>query len=800
MAKASLVLFCGKEFASASANVSRRLALRQVACLTVEQELVSATVLESAFASVVLVPLMHRLDERVLDCGKVKLIHQWGVGLEGVDVARASGNGILVANTPSTLVTARSTAEMAVKLLLDLARPNDSFRGKWGEPRGRLLGELEIGVVGGVRGALGGQICDILTSGFHCRKLRRIGRGDDLAHSSAGLDVLILASPLTQETRGFVNAPVLAGLNPGAIVINVGRGPLVDPAALAEALRRDPEMRFGTDVWFQEPPSLQRELLGNAGQVLVTPHIGGLTHEAASLNDERCFNGIYNFLQHGQVPEFCVNAPPPLAPTSPQCRSQVHPAASLHSQRPSPQTIQRVAAELGASFASSRVITNPTELLRRGTDESLHEPIAPDLAFIPHTVQEVVRCVHVCRRHSFPIIPFGAGTCLEGGVAAPLGGLCIDTSAMNQVLEINAQDFDCLVQPGVTRLQLAEALKHTGLFFPVDPGANATLGGMTATRASGTTAVRYGTMRDRVMGVQVVLPNGSIVDTTKVRVVKSSAGLDLTSLFVGSEGTLGVITAVRLRLSPVAESIRSAVVQFSNAESAVNTVIALKQLGVPVARAEFLDATTMRAVRAAGFESTDVPTLFLEFHGTAQSVQEQCSTTRQVCQDLDGFIHFAHSGDEKERAELWKSRHNAYYSVLKLRAGEGAVGTKGWPTDVCVPLSNLYQCMLETWQDIAQHDLVAPIFGHVGDGNFHCILLYNKQIDGEQGLAKLQAFNDRLVLRALRLGGTCTGEHGLGYGKKSWLDVEHGQPTADFMRQLKRSVDPQNLMNPFKVF
>jgi D-lactate dehydrogenase (cytochrome) len=808
----SLVIFCGKEFSSGSKNVSEILRSKNISSLIVDQSKVAQVLTERNSLpnhTIVAVPLMSKLDSVLLrkSVPNLKLIQQWGVGIEGVDVSEATKLGILVANTPSAPLTAVSTAEQAIRLLLDAARytfghPNaESKPEHWGSPRGNNLYLKRIGVVG-FTGAVGSRISSILRNGFGAEVVG-IGRSDvplsEALRNQAKLDGLVLVTPVTSHTRGMVNDSVFAYLNPGAYVINVGRGPLVDRPSLIRALENDPKLKYATDVWWTEPPDYSTDQLVKHPRVILSPHIGGMTHESSVITDERCAQGIIEFLIDGKIPTFCVNASKEKNP-----QHQPHQTKPLHSQfhpptltRPSSSVTARVVEELRKIIRTEKLTTNPTELLKRGTDESLHDPVPPDICVMPSSTAEVSQILRICSKYAYPVVPFGRGTSLEGGVSALAGGLSIDMSNMNRVLAVNTKDFDCLVEAGVTRMQLNQELRNTGLFFPVDPGADATLGGMCATRASGTTAVKYGTMRDRVMGLTVVLPNGEIIKTGG-RALKSSAGYDLTALLVGSEGTLGVITEARLKLAPTPEAFCSAVAQFRNTEDAVNTVIELKQMGIPLARAEFLDKITMEAVRKAGLSSSvvndvDYPSLFLEFHGSPATVLEQSAFAKSVA---NGLVSYHQSVQEEERNKLWRARHNAFYAVMKLRPA----GTKGLPTDVCVPVSRLAECITETADDVKKESIIAPIFGHIGDGNFHCILLHNHQIDGEAGLTKLQKFNERLVLRALKMEGTCTGEHGIGYGKKSWLEVEHGLLAVKMMKDVKRSIDPQNIMNPGKLF
>ena len=408
-----------------------------------------------------------------------------------------------------------------------------------------------------------------------------------------------------------------------------------------------------------------------------------------------------------------------------------------------------------------------------------------------HSTEEVIEAVRICAAYRFPIIPFGTGTSLEGHIAALGGGLCIDTSNMNTILRVCAQDMDVTVQAGVRRKQLNQYLRDTGLFFPIDPGADASLGGMTATRASGTNAVRYGTMRENVMGVTAVMPDGRILRTAR-RARKSAAGYDLTRLMVGSEGTLGIITEITLRLYGQPEAITAAVCSFTNLAGAIDTVIQTIQAGVLIARIELLDEVQMDACNR--YDKLDYPvqpTLFFEFHGSESSVAEQAALVQELAIDHGGS-DFRWARTVEERSHLWNARHNAYYAALALRPG-----SKGWTTDVCVPISRLADCLLETKKDIEDSGMMAPIVGHVGDGNFHLLILVNP--DDEIEIARAKDLNDRLIARALTMEGTCTGEHGIGYGKIESLNAELGE-AIPYMRAIKQAIDPDNIMNPGKIF
>ena len=455
------------------------------------------------------------------------------------------------------------------------------------------------------------------------------------------------------------------------------------------------------------------------------------------------------------------------------------------------QSIQPSGAidELQELFGN-RIQVSKSACREYGTDESFHGSYPPDAVFSPNTTEEVAQAVRICAKHEFPVIPYGTGTSLEGHICALHGGLCLNMIEMNQVLQVNAEDLDVVIQPGVTRKQLNEYLKDTGLFFPIDPGADASLGGMTATRASGTNAVRYGTMRENVLSLTVVMADGRIIKTAK-RARKSSAGYDLTRLFVGSEGTLGVITEITLRVYGIPEKISSAVVAFPELDRAVQAVITTIQIGIPIARIELLDDSMMEALNK--YSKLDYPeehTLFLEFHGTENSVQEQVETVQMICEEYGGG-NFQWTVYAEDRNRLWQARHDAAYAAKAMRPN-----AQIWATDVCVPISRLAECIMETKRDIEASSLIAPIVGHVGDGNFHLVLLVDHTDSEEEKRA--QALHERMVMRALEMEGTCTGEHGIGYGKMDFLIAEHGESVA-VMRTLKKALDPANIMNPGKI-
>jgi D-lactate dehydrogenase (cytochrome) len=449
-----------------------------------------------------------------------------------------------------------------------------------------------------------------------------------------------------------------------------------------------------------------------------------------------------------------------------------------------------VLAELKA-LLGERVSTSAAVREHHGKDESYFPYALPDAVVFPKSTDEVRDVVDVCRRHRVPMIPYGVGTSLEGHVLAVQGGVTLDLSQMNQVLAIHEEDLDAVVQAGVTRKQLNEHIKHTGLFFPIDPGADATLGGMSATRASGTNAVRYGTMRENVLSLKVVLPDGRIVQTSR-RAKKSAAGYDLTRLFVGSEGTLGIITEVTVKLYPVQQAMSAAVCAFPTIDGATKTVIQTLQMGIPVARSELLCGTTMAALnRHNKLSYRESPTLFLEFHGTEAAVVEQAQLVQEIAKE-NGGLDFQWATRPEDRSKIWEARHHAYFACLQLKPGARAVST-----DVCVPISRLAECVHATTEEIARASMPIPLFGHVGDGNFHLVILVDPNSASDMEEAK--ALNARLVQRALAMEGTCTGEHGVGLGKQASLRAELGEDMIGLMRDIKKLFDPDNLMNPGKV-
>jgi D-lactate dehydrogenase (cytochrome) len=424
-------------------------------------------------------------------------------------------------------------------------------------------------------------------------------------------------------------------------------------------------------------------------------------------------------------------------------------------------------------------------------DEAYTKPALPDAVAFPENTGEVSAILKICSRHTVPVIPFGIGTSLEGQIVPIHGGISIDTSRMNKILAVHESDFDAVVEPGVRRKQLNEELRATGLMFTVDPGADATIGGMAATRASGTNTVRYGTMRENILSMEVVLPDGSIIETgTRAR--KSSAGYDLTRLFIGSEGTLGIITKLTVKLHGQPESILSATCAFESVDDAVNTVIGSIQYGISMARIELLDELQMKGMNIYNpdMKLPEKPHLFLEFHGTEAGAKEQVELFKDVAEEYNAS-EFKWAADEEERNQLWQARHNAYYAGKALRQG-----CEGLVTDCCVPISELANCIAKTKELIAEADLIAPLVGHVGDGNFHLLILIEP--DNDEELKRATALAESVSRLAISFGGTVTGEHGVGIGKKKYMPEEHGA-AYDVMTTIKRSIDPDNIMNPGKT-
>src|SRR5689334_13711634 len=452
--------------------------------------------------------------------------------------------------------------------------------------------------------------------------------------------------------------------------------------------------------------------------------------------------------------------------------------------------VKKAVAALTAAFGN-RVVTSQAVREQHGNTVTWIVNQPPDAVVYPQTTEEVQQIVRICSANRVPIIPFGVGTSLEGHVNAPRGGVSIDFRDMNKVLAVHAEDLDCVIQPGITRKALNEQLRDSGLFFPIDPGADASLGGMAATRCSGTNAVRYGTMKDNVIALKVVLANGEVIDTAR-RAKKTSAGYDLTRLMVGSEGTLGVITQLTLRLSGIPEAISGGTCPFPSVEACCNTAIHTIQSGIPIARIELLDSLQVRACNLhSKLGLAETPMLFLEFHGTEASVAEQSERFGEIAAEFGGGP-FQWTTKQEERTKLWDARHHAAFSNFALRPGSQMVAT-----DVCVPISRLAECVTQTQADIAESKLVAPIVGHVGDGNFHLTLLVDMD-DGDE-IKRAKALSERLVERALAMDGTCTGEHGVGQGKMKYLVAEHGAAALAVMASIKRALDPQNIMNPGKI-
>ncbi len=442
---------------------------------------------------------------------------------------------------------------------------------------------------------------------------------------------------------------------------------------------------------------------------------------------------------------------------------------------------------LGDRFSTSKAVCD-----HHGRDESIFDAMPPDAVAFVRELDEVVATVKLCQQYRVPIVPYGAGSSLEGNTLAAEGGLTLNLQQMDRILAIHTEDHTATVQPGVTRKGLNAQLRESGLFFPVDPGADATIGGMCATRASGTNAVRYGTMRENVVNITAVMANGEVVKTAR-RARKSAAGYDLTRLFVGSEGTLGVVVEATVKLYPKPESILAAVCAFADVNAAVETVIQIIQFGVPIARCEFADTAAIRAINLYSKTSLpEQPHLFFEFHGSATGVQEQVEVVQSLVSDAGG-TEFQWASSPEERTRLWEARHNIYFAAMQLRPGCRSV-----VTDVCVPISQLAQCVNDTVVDLQEMGILATIVGHVGDGNFHVQMLVDGNSPAE--VASAEALNTRLVGRALAMDGTCTGEHGIGLHKQAYLLDEMGAETVSLMRHIKLAMDPNNIMNPGKIF
>ena len=463
-----------------------------------------------------------------------------------------------------------------------------------------------------------------------------------------------------------------------------------------------------------------------------------------------------------------------------------------------PSPLRQIAKPLPAPFLDAlrarfgeQLSTAAAVREHHGRDESPYAPMPPDAVVFARSTDDVVALVRLCAEHRVPAIPYGVGSSLEGHLLAIEGGVSIDLSQLNRVLAVNAEDLTVTVQTGVTRKQLNDEIKHTGLFFPIDPGADATIGGMAATRASGTNAVRYGTMRENVLGLTVVTAEGKVIRTSR-RAKKSSAGYDLTRIFVGAEGTLGIITEVTLRLYPQPEAIAAAICSFPSVDAAVATTITTIQMGIPIARCELLDALTVKAVNVRDkLGLPESPLLLFEFHGSPAGVQEQTEALQSIAREHGGE-GFKWATRPEERSKLWEARHNAYFACLQLKPG-----SRSCTTDVCVPISRLAECITETVRDIEASFLPAPILGHVGDGNFHCAILVDPAKPEE--MEEAERLNQRIVARALAADGTCTGEHGIGLHKMDFLLEEHGEASVELMARIKRAFDPLNILNPGKV-
>jgi len=471
--------------------------------------------------------------------------------------------------------------------------------------------------------------------------------------------------------------------------------------------------------------------------------------------------------------------------------------APTHAAHLAPEIAQRAVPEALLEALKARFGVNCSTALvvreQHGRDESAFTTVPPPAAVVfAESTQDVSDAVRLCAHYKVPVIPFGVGSSLEGHLLAVQGGISIDLMRMNKVLSINAEDLLVTVQPGVTRKQLNEEIKSTGLFFPIDPGADATLGGMSATRASGTNAVRYGTMRENVLALEVVTASGEVI-RTGTRAKKSSAGYDLTRLMIGSEGTLGVLTEITVKLYPLPEAISAAICSFPNIEAAVRAVIQTIQLGVPIARVELIDHNAVRMVNAyAKLGLREEPLLLMEFHGSPAGVKEQAETVQEIATEFGGNA-FEWATTPEERTRLWTARHNAYFAALQSRPGCRAIST-----DTCVPISKLADCLLDSIAETDASGIPYFLVGHVGDGNFHFGYLIDPNDPQERAAA--EALNQQLVHRALRLGGTCTGEHGIGLHKMDFLRTETGEGAVDMMRTIKRALDPHNIMNPGKIF
>ncbi|WP_458761230.1 FAD-binding oxidoreductase [Afipia sp. TerB] len=458
--------------------------------------------------------------------------------------------------------------------------------------------------------------------------------------------------------------------------------------------------------------------------------------------------------------------------------------------RPAPQALAATLEALAARFGNN-LITSQAVREQHAHTTTWVAPQPPDGVVMARSTEDIQDVVRICAKNGVPVIPFGTGTSLEGQVNAPVGGISIDLREMNRIIEVHPDDLDCVIEPGVTRKALNEYLRDQGLFFPIDPGADASIGGMASTRASGTNAVRYGTMRDNVLALKVVRADGEII-TTGTRAKKSSAGYDLTHLFVGAEGTLGIISELTIKLRGIPQTIAAAACSFETVQGACNATIMAIQTGIPVARIELLNAAQVKACNAySKLSLPETPLLLLEFHGSEADVAEQSQAFGEIAAECGGGS-FEWTTRPEDRTRLWQARHDAYWAVRGLRPGAQAVAT-----DVCVPISRLADCVTETEKDLETLGLISPIVGHVGDGNFHCSLLCDVNDPGE--IEKAEGFLHRLVERAQAMDGTCTGEHGIGQGKQKYLVNELGPEAVELMRTLKRAIDPQNILNPGKI-
>ncbi|WP_151448657.1 FAD-binding oxidoreductase [Lacisediminimonas profundi] len=458
-----------------------------------------------------------------------------------------------------------------------------------------------------------------------------------------------------------------------------------------------------------------------------------------------------------------------------------------HDRRAVPdEAMQALSSTFGSRFNTSMAVRE-----HHGKDESPYPACPPDAVVFAESVEDVIEAVRICSQYKVPLVPFGIGSSMEGHIHPVQGGITLDMSGMNKVLAVNAEDFTVTVQPGVLRLQLNDEIRDTGLFFPIDPGANASLGGMAATRASGTNAVKYGTMRENVVSLKVVTADGSLIRTSS-RARKSSSGYDLTRLYVGSEGTLGIIVEVTVRVYPLPEAVSAAICNFPTLQSAVDSVIQIMQAGVPVARVEFMDDRAVRAVNSySKLTLKETPLLLFEFHGSPAAVEEHAQLAQEITKD-NGGMDFEWAVNPEDRSRLWTARHKGYYAGLQMRPGARSVST-----DVCVPISRLADCVTQTVTDLEQMLFPFKIVGHVGDGNFHVQMLLDP--DSQDEWAKSEEINRRLVLRAIRMDGTCSGEHGVGIHKMAFLKDEHGEKALEVMRKIKHALDPDNIFNPGKM-